>query len=99
MARKGPMIVASLLLLLMGAAGLLDDLSGLLMVAPFLGLLGLLLLGLYPGEQIIEKLARALRARPWPAMAPGHAIPALRILATASPSFGTGGPRAPPVFG
>ncbi|MCB0857713.1 MAG: hypothetical protein KDB57_06295 [Solirubrobacterales bacterium] len=98
MLRKGPMIVVLCLLTLMGAAGLFDDVSGLLMLAPFLALLGLLLAGLYPGERIIEHLASALRARPWSATPPRLDVPDLRTFAVTIPTFGTAGPRAPPFF-
>lgn len=98
MFRKGPMIVVLCLLALMSSAGLFNDLAGLLMLAPFFAVLGLLLAGLYPGERIIEKLASALRARPWASTPPRLAVPVFRDLAIANPSCGTGGPRAPPAF-
>lgn len=96
MARRGPLTVVLGLLSLLAIAGLFSDPSGLLMVAPFLGLIGMLLAGLYPGERVIEKLARIFGGRSRSAASqPGRVSVSLRfagLLFLTAP----GGSRAPP---
>lgn len=85
------------LLLFLAAVGAFDGISGLLMIAPFLLLIGFLLAGHYPGERVIAVARRALssrRLRPKPALLPlveTRFNSASRILA------GRPGPRGPPL--
>lgn len=90
------MVVLTLLALLVGV-GAVDDFSGLLMVAPFLGLLGLLMVGLYPGEQLIEKLVRVLRRRARTLAGIAKSKPSLLLAPHSIFLVSSGGSRAPPL--
>ncbi|MGA7397071.1 MAG: hypothetical protein WBW62_06440 [Solirubrobacterales bacterium] len=58
--RLASWLIAIFLVVLIGAAGMLDSAAGLLMLAPFATIFAVLLIGLYPGETAIAALAEII---------------------------------------
>lgn len=89
--------VALALLALMGAAGLLGSVLGLLMVTPFLALLLPLLAGLYPGERVLDGLISLLESRAGRRRGAGRARrPVFRWRGQSVRIAGSIGSRGPP---
>lgn len=96
MFRTGPLKATLALLALLALAGVPGSTSDLLMVAPFLLLVGLLIVGLYPGERIIEAVVNAVvaRARTLPSL--GIRLPRLDFVPARPAPMGASGSRGPP---
>lgn len=98
MVQKSPMRVLFSLLPLMAAAGMIDGAGSLLMVFPFLLLVGLLIIGVFPGERLIEamisRVATRPRANPGSQTPPGRSIPRPRWSLWVA-SIGSRGPPFP----
>ena len=97
MTRLASWLIAFLLTALIAAVGMLDSTVGLLMLSPFAALLVVLLIGLYPGESVIEVL-NGLIHRPGRSTRDSW-LPVVAVMAELPVSVlvpGTLGSRAPP---
>ena len=90
-------LVASFLAAIIGAAGLIDSTADLLMLAPFASLLITLLIGLYPGESVIETLAQLLDGRAATRREAVSSFPRITVDWFGVPIAGTLGSRGPPI--